>query len=167
MKALTIRQPWAQAIAFGVVDGRRKAIENRSWAPPAAMLGAEFLVHVSAKLTYDQALDDTNWVLEHVLSERRLPLLLGDELEALRRYCGQVICRVRLVGLVRAGVPVWSMAGREAYVREQAECPWFIGPYGWVLDVVEVYQPGARVRGALGLWDVPADVLSALEPLRA
>ncbi|MFE1936473.1 ASCH domain-containing protein [Streptomyces sp. NPDC059474] len=40
MKALTVHQPWADAIAYG---GKR--IENRSWTPPAAAVGSTILIH--------------------------------------------------------------------------------------------------------------------------
>ncbi|AGP55893.1 MULTISPECIES: ASCH domain-containing protein [Streptomyces violaceusniger group] len=46
MKALTVHQPWADAIAYG---GKR--IENRSWTPPAAAVGSTILIH--AGKTFD------------------------------------------------------------------------------------------------------------------
>jgi hypothetical protein len=43
MKALTIRQPWAWAVAEGL-----KLVENRNRPPPKAMLGQVFAVHAAA-----------------------------------------------------------------------------------------------------------------------
>lgn len=43
MKALTIRQPWAAAIAHGT-----KRTENRSWPAPAKHLGTRILIHAAA-----------------------------------------------------------------------------------------------------------------------
>lgn len=43
MKALTIRQPWASAIAHGT-----KRTENRSWPVPAKHLGTRILIHAAA-----------------------------------------------------------------------------------------------------------------------
>lgn len=43
MKALTIRQPWASAIAHGT-----KRTENRSWPAPAKHLGTRILIHAAA-----------------------------------------------------------------------------------------------------------------------
>lgn len=40
MKALTIRQPWADAIVYGT-----KRIENRRWALPARYTGVPVLLH--------------------------------------------------------------------------------------------------------------------------
>lgn len=44
MRALTIRQPWAGAIAH-----QTKRVENRSWKLPAKMHGARILIHAAAK----------------------------------------------------------------------------------------------------------------------
>lgn len=43
MKALTIKQPWADAIAHGT-----KHTENRSWPAPAKHLGTRILIHAAA-----------------------------------------------------------------------------------------------------------------------
>ncbi|MEV3996673.1 ASCH domain-containing protein [Streptomyces halstedii] len=43
MKALTIRQPWADAIAHG-----SKRTENRSWPAPSKHLGSRILIHAAA-----------------------------------------------------------------------------------------------------------------------
>jgi hypothetical protein len=44
MKALTIRQPWAGAIAH-----QTKRVENRTWKLPAKHHGARILVHAGAE----------------------------------------------------------------------------------------------------------------------
>lgn len=43
MRALTVKQPWASLIASGV-----KRIENRSWRPPAALVGQRIAIHAGA-----------------------------------------------------------------------------------------------------------------------
>jgi len=40
MRALTIKQPWAQLIALGV-----KRIENRTWLPPNWVMGERIAIH--------------------------------------------------------------------------------------------------------------------------
>lgn len=42
MKALSIRQPWADAILFG---GKR--VENRTWPAPADAVGSRILIHAA------------------------------------------------------------------------------------------------------------------------
>jgi hypothetical protein len=44
MKALTVRQPWAGAIAH-----QTKRVENRSWRLPAKYEGARILIHAGAQ----------------------------------------------------------------------------------------------------------------------
>lgn len=44
MRALTIRQPWAAAIAH-----QAKRVENRSWKLPAKHEGARILIHAGAQ----------------------------------------------------------------------------------------------------------------------
>ncbi|MDK1473662.1 ASCH domain-containing protein [Streptomyces sp. 549] len=48
MRALTIRQPWAGAIAH-----QTKRVENRSWRLPAAHHGTRILIHAGAQLDRD------------------------------------------------------------------------------------------------------------------
>lgn len=48
MRALTIRQPWAGAIAH-----QTKRVENRSWKLPAKHEGARILIHAGAQLDHD------------------------------------------------------------------------------------------------------------------
>jgi hypothetical protein len=45
IRALTIRQPWAGAIAH-----RTKRVENRSWKLPAKHEGARILIHAAAQI---------------------------------------------------------------------------------------------------------------------
>ncbi|GAA3154230.1 hypothetical protein ACFQ0X_44000 [Streptomyces rectiviolaceus] len=48
MKALTVRQPWAGAIAH-----QTKRVENRTWKLPAAHEGARILIHAGAQRDRD------------------------------------------------------------------------------------------------------------------
>jgi len=43
LRALTVRQPWADAITRG-----GKAVENRTWSAPAKHVGTRFLIHAAA-----------------------------------------------------------------------------------------------------------------------
>lgn len=43
MKALTVKQPWADAIVHG-----SKRVENRSWPVPTKHLGTRILIHAGA-----------------------------------------------------------------------------------------------------------------------
>ena len=43
MKAISIKQPWAYLIVYGIKD-----IENRTWACPKKYIGQRVLIHSSA-----------------------------------------------------------------------------------------------------------------------
>lgn len=42
--ALTVRQPWADAIVYGP-----KRVENRTWKPPAAVVGRRIAIHAGLR----------------------------------------------------------------------------------------------------------------------
>lgn len=52
LKALTLWQPWAHAIAH-----LGKWIENRTWAPPASAIGEPLAIHAGKKLDREVAED--------------------------------------------------------------------------------------------------------------
>lgn len=52
MRALTLWQPWAWAIAHA---GKR--IENRNWPPPRWIIGEEIAIHAGKKIDKDDAFD--------------------------------------------------------------------------------------------------------------
>ena len=57
MLALTIHQPWASAIVLGP-----KRVENRTWRPPATLVGQRLAVHAGKVLSREaseELLDDT------------------------------------------------------------------------------------------------------------
>lgn len=55
MKALTIRQPWAGAIAH-----QTKRVENRTWKLPAKHEGSRILIHSAAQRDRDAQVYGTN-----------------------------------------------------------------------------------------------------------
>ena len=48
MKTLTLHQPWASLIAYGV-----KTIETRSWAPPQGLAGQRIAIHAGKRVERD------------------------------------------------------------------------------------------------------------------
>lgn len=127
MRALTIRQPWAAAIAHG-----RKRTENRPKPIPPKHLGTTILIH--AGLAED---------------ENALP---ADMVREWPRYFGAIIAAADLVDCHQATKP-------------RCCAPWgFPDTWHWQLDNVRpVPYPVLGVRGQLGLWTVPADVLAAVQ----
>lgn len=134
--ALTIWEPWASAVIHGP-----KAIENRTWGPPRALVGHRIWIHAGKVFDKDAAED----VWE-----------LWPEGEARAYPGGLIIGSARVAGAVSDGNDADF-----ALVDEGAR-DWYGCSVGWVLtDRVAVKAPIAA-RGAQGLWVPPTDVLAGL-----
>lgn len=139
-KAISIRQPWAHLI---LTEG--KDFENRSWA---TRYRGPVLIHAAKGMTnaeFNEAMD---------FVDSAFPLERG---EALKR-------RARAHNDARRGGIV-GVAEITDCVRASMS-PWFFGPYGFVLANARPL-PFVSCRGALGFFDVPADVIDALAAGRA
>ncbi|MFE9812326.1 hypothetical protein [Streptomyces sp. NPDC005548] len=127
MRALTVRQPWAAAIAHGP-----KRTENRSRPIPPARLGTTILIHAG------QA-EDVN-------------ALPADTVRAWPRHFGAIVAVATLAACHQAEKP-------------RCCAPWgFPDTWHWQLENVRALpHPILGVRGQLGLWTVPDDVLAAVQ----
>lgn len=139
IKALTLIQPWGWAILHG------KDVENRSWAPPAGMVGQRIAIHAGKR--YDK---EGELFVAKQLGLERLP----DE--------------AHRQGVIGTAVIDRAVATREADPAAEIDLdplmdsPWFSGPWGWVLrDVRELERPIA-CKGMLGLWRLPEALEAAL-----
>ncbi len=134
---LSVMQPYAAAIIAGI-----KPVENRTWAPPAWLLGRRFLIHAGLGEKY---LDDLHAMLKVRQNWPRGP----------RRFKrGVILGHCRLV----RWVPV---------TERPVGCPWSFGPVCWVLDDPVAIEP-IEWRGAQRLFGVPAAKLprSLVEAMR-
>lgn len=127
MKALTLHRPWAWAIA-----GAGKDIENRTWRPPAAIIGQRIAIHAGRKLDRAGA-----YAIQHALGRR----VTVDE----------------SVAMLREGIVATAVVDRFALRHDS---PWFNGPVGWVLRDVIALPQAIPCKGFQGLWNVPDDVLA-------
>lgn len=139
MKALTLWQPWAWAVAAG-----HKPIENRPWPPPSGTVGQRIALH--AGKIWDRARADS--VLE-----------LSGELyfppEA--RTGGAIVGFATIVGYVCDGVCANSGRLRRELL-DADEVRWYFGPFGWVLrDPIALERP-VPCRGFQKLWELPGAV---------
>ena len=142
LHALSVRQPWAHAIAWGT-----KRIENRVWSPDAGFLGSYLAIHASkAKVTEDE-LDGFRFISELVPRERRwhprVPTTIVGELPL-----GAVVAVARLVRVIRG-------VGDGFDAEPQCADPWFVGPCGLVLDDVTPLLEPVPMRGQLGIFAAP------------
>ena len=156
MKALSVRQPWAWAIAHG-----HKDVENRSW--PTQWHG-RLAIHASARWDEDGAFSRQvlRAVVEHGQPGGRFdpPLRVetfepgGDPRILVRdpaRFVpGAVIAIARLVDVCTAtqgcGCGPWAIEG---------QCHWRLA------DVHPLAEPVA-CKGRLGLWDLPEEIEAAV-----
>jgi hypothetical protein len=156
---LTVRRPWAELIAQGI-----KTIENRSWAPPAFMLGRYLAIHASPM--WDQEGED--------FIRRNHPRFAVDPPPASECPHG-IIAVAQLVGWVQRGPEndprPRTVAMLEGHAFGKAEDPlghsidwrWFVGAeYGWVLRNVKRFSPVA-VRGRQKLWALPPLVYESVK----
>ena len=128
--ALTIWQPWAALIVVGPKD-----IENRSWSPPAAIIGKRIAIH--AGLRWD---DDGAFRAEEILHIEGVAKI-DDRLSQAFKVRGAIIGTAVVSGWV---------------LRDTRH--WFLGPIGWLLTYRTPLPPPIACRGAQKLWSLPRGV---------
>lgn len=128
MYALTLHQPWASAVFHG------KDIENRNWPPPRWLLGKRLAIHAGKRFKRGEVIELLqrleNWWHGELPAADLLPL-------------GVILGSVRIAD-VKTTNPIagndWS--------------PWFVGPFGWVLEDARLYDRPIPMAGQQGLWIV-------------
>jgi len=145
LRALTLHQPWAYAVAH-----LNKRIENRSWRPPNHLLGQKRALAIHAgKQSYD--LPELEVRIVNPLPNGEIytspPQLYRTELP---RGCIVAVCTVR--GSSDRAYDLCSELGLD-------QLQWFMpGSIGWVLDDVVVLDEPVPCRGRQRVWTVPDDV---------
>lgn len=161
LRALTLIQPWAHAIAWC-----GKPVENRTWAPPPTLVGSYLAIHAGMKLDRE-AFEDL--VIRR--SGRSPAEVIGAKITIQGKPItrGAIVAVVRVDGWMRGsgGITGERLTAVHGIERERAEeilrGEWWCGPIGWVLgDVVALPEP-VPCKGAQGLWTVSG---SALERTR-
>lgn len=142
MLALTIKHPWAFAIAHW---GKR--IENRTWKPPKSLIGKRFAIHGGKVPTSRSELEGVRRQFNSLVEEFGLPKY---------RINGDITLRdVMTPGIVCTAI----LDGWTSHTVD----PWFDGSgYGWILSNVTVIAEPIPIKGAQGLWNVPQKYLSQL-----
>ena len=135
MKILSVRQPWAWGFFHAGKD-----IENRSWS---TKVRGRVLIHASLyvpdEFDAEEFLDASS--LRGAMRGRLADAMLSS---SLMRQRGGIVGSVEIVDCVTASTS-----------------PWFFGPFGFVLRDPRAL-PFIPLRGRLGFWDAPADVVSAI-----
>jgi hypothetical protein len=141
LKALTIQNPWLYAITD--LD---KRIENRTWKPPASIIGKRIALHASKQP------DPAGIGAIYRITNRIISVILPY---------GKIVATAKVLGWIDANCQTASSPELLELMNDR----WFFGPIGWVLADVEKVDP-VDCKGALGLWDVPENVLRMLVPRR-
>jgi len=136
MKALSIRQPWAWAIAHA-----KKDVENRTWH---MRYRGVLALHASKSMTRSRYETFERFWREGLGEEyiRRFPLLpLASDL-----IRGAVIAVAEAVDCVH-----------------ESESRWFAGPHGLLLQNLRVLAEPVYCRGALGFFNLPKEIAMKIE----
>jgi hypothetical protein len=144
MLALTVQQPWADAIASGL-----KPVENRKWAPRMDVYGQDLAIHAARAVSAESN--------GHSLARYRK--VAGHAARPIEDMpLAAVVAVVRLVGAVN--VESRRVLGNlsEARIAEVLSSPWTYGRWALVLDHVRRLATPVPCRGALMLWRLPVEV---------
>lgn len=153
MRALTLHAPWAWAICH-----LGKDIENRSWQPPATMIGERIAIHAGSKAlwkwriwqlvaeVWDEV--DQSEILEKV--ERYTSIVSANDSSTVRdRFCSSIVATAVIESVLppKSANDGWHMANQ----------------YGWKLtDVKVLSQPVPIARGMLGFWNLTPEQEAAV-----
>lgn len=161
LRALSVRQPWAWAIALG-----GKHVENRHWSTRHRGLLA---IHASCRRGWDQdsgALDSR--IIRAVHDSARTPDGRLDPPIA----CHLNQQRTRITEL-SADDQRWAFGAivgvaRLVDIHAASECPGQCAPWGspgghhWVLSDARALAEPVPCKGRLGLWQLPPEVEAAV-----
>lgn len=127
MKALTVRQPWATAIALGV-----KCVETRAWR---TQYRGRIAIHAAKGMPRSNREFATKEQRRGLLPEGALPL-------------GVVVCTARIADCIPAEEAVRMICATEKRYGDYST-----GRWAWLLEDVRALKRPVPARGALGLWE--------------
>lgn len=132
MKALTISQPFASLIASG-----EKWVENRTWE---TLYRGPLAIHAGKGTQYLTRLELAQYPTSCIVAVARLVACYHlDSLDATRTH---------------EKLHSYDLTIGEILRHKHAE-----GPFCWILANVRKLAEPVHCRGALGLWDVPAELV--------
>jgi hypothetical protein len=131
MRALTLKAPWGTAIAT-----LGKDVENRTWKPPASIIGQRIAIHQGVGVA------------------REGLRMLEKKYGALEYEAGVIVCTAVVLGWVDDdGNHSDSLTAREA--KRARRSKWYQGSVGWVLGSVRRPRVRVKAKGMLGVWSLP------------
>lgn len=150
MKAISVKQPWAQLICLGI-----KPIENRTW--PTKFRGRVH-IHASGKPVPFNGMDNGMKFNKDQLRDVFMlcPVKDGRYPDIMSKYPnGAIIGEVDIVDCVRGHNSIWAEHVAKKIKNINGEMIETNVPvYNWVLENAVLYdKPIENVKGALSFWD--------------
>lgn len=151
MRALTLHQPWACFMAWGL-----KKIETRSWAPPAWLTDQWVAIHAGKNRDsidheyVGELLSDARAELTPTAVSVRVP----DSFYTAPLPLGAIVA----VGNLRRVRPTEDLLMCADIGTDFALGNYASGRFGWVFEPVIACPTPIECRGAQGLWEVPAAI---------
>lgn len=140
MKALTVRQPWASAIIH-----LGKDVENRTWK---TNYRGRIAIHSAQRIEYDAMHDPT---FEVALDRFNAPpgTKAFDSIRPLDMSTGVILGTVDIIG---------------CHLVIACGCKWGqLGQWHWELANAQPLVEPVPAKGKLGLWNVPADLITEVQ----
>lgn len=159
MKGITLTQPWASLVAIGA-----KHVETRCWA---TSYRGPIVIHAAKGLPRKNLGTEADGLVG--LSEKlHTPPFDAFDLVAEEMPLGAIIATTELLACVRmdelrATLEMPQFADWKPATYERAFGDYSHGRYAWLLGDVEPLAEPIPIRGALGLWNVPEDILEQLQ----
>jgi activating signal cointegrator 1 len=143
VKAITLTQPWATLVAIGA-----KRIETRGWSTvyrgELAIHAAKGFPRACRELVRERPFRDALHPFGYIASDQ-LPV-------------GAVVSVVQLTDVAPTDDVTTEAALFQSSPWERAFGNYDRGRFAWFLDETRRLSTPAPCRGALSLWDLPADV---------
>ena len=149
MKALTIWPEWAALIAHGI-----KPVENRSWRPPASLVGERIAIHAGARIGGREgwpAFERAIFAVEDTASDAGIDAVMS--FDGPQMVNPAIALEVKILPIVLGAVVATAILGEPYRPRGG---PWeSTDPDGWCWPLTDV----ARLRtpvpcpGKQGLWE--------------
>jgi len=148
MKALSVRQPWLDAILYG-----HKRIENRrNWR--GCNYRGDFLLHAASTMTLREYLDVQQYLVGHSINWYHVPP--KKEL-----VFGALVAKATVVDVIMPGGLCKQKVGeRRPKPHPLARDPYYMGNFALVLaEKVELLPKPIPYKGALSFFNVNDSVL--------
>ena len=148
MKAVTLYQPWASAIAYGL-----KRLETRPWPLYESMLNRWLLIHAGKK--FDRRLKEMcgHWPYQEVIAE------MGYTVSTLP--LGMAVARVKVVKCLPTG-----SIDELSILRDYSDSRWEYdlgdyspGRFAWLMSDIQLPQKNFELSGFQKVWtaDLPEE----------